>query len=150
MKKGKMYNLQDAAAILSKSMYKSVLKQVKRKAKAIADDINDPNYVAEVDPNELPPKKDKVVYKGCSNKSKKSLKKSKYSIEERKEGRNKGKHYVYRKDNRGNVQDTMHHFDTKEKAQDFINNQKGVKKLKKFLKKRVEKDEPIVGLAKKN
>jgi len=51
---------------LVKSVYKSVLNSMKQKkdAQKVVEDILDPNYTAEVDPDSIPPKKDAVLYKG--------------------------------------------------------------------------------------
>jgi hypothetical protein len=98
-KSEKKYSLVEAGDILAKSMYKAMLKTLRsKKQKTITDkiveDIADPNYVAQVDPDEVPSKKDKVLYKGKSAKSQ----------------------------------------------------EKGIKKLKTFLDKKCNKDEPIPGL----
>ena len=59
---------------LVKSVYKSVLKSLRAKAKAkasdVVNDVLDANYVAEVDPDEIPAKKDKILYKKDSNQCK--------------------------------------------------------------------------------
>ena len=53
---------------LVKAVYKAILKSLRSKKRKdqtdeIIDDILDPNYIAQVDPDELPNKKDKVLYK---------------------------------------------------------------------------------------
>ena len=60
---------------LVKSVYKSILKTLKDKkdkqdAKDVVEDVLDPNHVAEVDPDEVPSVKDKILYKKDAKSSK--------------------------------------------------------------------------------
>ncbi len=60
---------------LVKAIYKSILKTLKNKkdkeeTDRIVEDILDPNYVAQVDPDGLPTKTDKVMWKKDSKSSK--------------------------------------------------------------------------------
>ena len=53
----KTYNKEEMAAKLFKSMYKAVKKALNNKkddVKEVVEDILDPNYVAEVDPDKIP------------------------------------------------------------------------------------------------
>jgi len=62
----KTYNKEEIAEKLSKSMYKAVKKALNNKkddAKKIVEDILDPNYVAEVDPDEVPSGKTSAINK---------------------------------------------------------------------------------------
>ena len=61
---------------LVKAVYKSIYKSItmrdkkhKKDTKEIVSDILDPNYVAEVDPDEISNEKRAVLYKGKSSKS---------------------------------------------------------------------------------
>lgn len=70
MAKNKEYDMKEVVEILHKSIYKAILKsfrgkQQKDRLKDVVDDIADPNYIAEVSPHKIPPKRDKVLYKGC-------------------------------------------------------------------------------------
>jgi len=77
-------NFEQVTSDIKKSVYKSILKSLKQrnrdKTKAIIEDIADPNYKAQVDPDQIPPKKMNVV-----NKNEKGLYKLKVFLEKRKE-----------------------------------------------------------------
>ena len=69
-------DIEEIATKLSKSMYKAVIKAIhdKEEAKEIVEDILDPDYEAEVDPDKIPSgRKVNVVNKSEKNKSLKSL-----------------------------------------------------------------------------
>lgn len=62
----------EVAKKIAKSMYKMVLKNIKKNKKAtnkVVQDILDENYIAEVDPDEIPGEKTKVLYKSNYMKS---------------------------------------------------------------------------------
>lgn len=62
-----VFTMEEAAEQIAKSIYKSILKSIRRRnakhTSKVVQDILDPNYIAEVDPDEVPSKKDKVLYK---------------------------------------------------------------------------------------
>lgn len=66
---------------LIKSIYKAVWKSIsqhkknKKDTQEIIQDILDPNYVAEVNPKDIPPSKSGVLYKKNKEKGVKKLKK---------------------------------------------------------------------------
>ena len=71
----KTYNKEEIATELSKSMYKAVKKALNRKKKdtqLIVEDVLDPNYMAEVDPDEVPDSKNSVIIKNNTHKLLKS------------------------------------------------------------------------------
>jgi len=68
-KQGKTYNQKEAAQTIAKSIYKTMLKSIRNKknkavAREIIEDIEDDNYVAQVDPSRIPATRPKVLYKG--------------------------------------------------------------------------------------
>ena len=87
MKKIKEISSKEVANQIAKSMYKMVLKSIKSGKKTtdkVIDDILDPNYIAEVDPDEIPEEKTNVLYKyNCAKSEKNSLKKLKIFLDKR-------------------------------------------------------------------
>lgn len=90
----KLYTQSEVVDLLVKSMYKSVRKQLKKQDKRTKDeentqkvvnDILDPNFVAEVDPDELPVQRDKVLYKSPKSKDKGVAKLKDFSNKRRKQ-----------------------------------------------------------------
>jgi hypothetical protein len=69
MDKKKEFTPQEVAEELRKSLYKMVSKSIRKSnkdkasAQKIVEDILDPNYVAEVNPEEVPDEKDGVLWK---------------------------------------------------------------------------------------
>lgn len=89
MSENKKYTPQEVAEELRKSLYKMVKKtmenmKAKVDAKEVVEDILDPNFVAEIEDEEVPEEKDNVLWKG--KKKNKNLKKF---IEKRQKKRDK-------------------------------------------------------------
>lgn len=73
------YDEKEVAQELIKSIYKSILKNMKNRAykdeaKKVVRDILDPNYVAQVDPDEVPSKKTNIMNKSKDKKGVEKLK----------------------------------------------------------------------------
>jgi len=67
-----VFELKEAADQIAKSIYKSILKTLKRRsekqaANKVVNDVLDNNNVAQVDPDEIPSRKDRVLYKGSKH-----------------------------------------------------------------------------------
>lgn len=92
--KQKFYTQEQVAENIAKSMYKACAKVFKSKgsrktAEEVVQDVLDPNYVAEIDPDKIPTKKKtKVMWKSKCAKSKdkkeKGVKKLKDFIDNKK------------------------------------------------------------------
>jgi hypothetical protein len=85
-KLSKVFTEDQAAERICKAVYKSMVKSLKDKktkenTQEIVEDVLDPNFVAEVDPDEIPSEKEKVMWKkdgkSAKSKSKKGIDKLK-------------------------------------------------------------------------
>lgn len=77
-----IFEVSEVADEIVKSIYKSILKTIKRRnakqaANKVVNDVLDPNNVAQVDPDEIPSRKTKILYKNSKRTASGSIKKVK-------------------------------------------------------------------------
>lgn len=74
--------MKNTANILAKAMYKMMAKAIEENKKDVVEDVLDPNFIAEVDPDAVPEQSSKVLWK--KDKKSTGVKKLKSFMKERK------------------------------------------------------------------